>query len=67
MAKIFWSIWLLVLVLGLATYSGLISKTVELVSNFNQYVIVFIPSELLFVFLLVWFWLSFRIYQTLTH
>ena len=67
MAKMFWSIWLLVVILWLSSYTGLLLKLSVLISNFNKYVIAFIPSELLFLFVLIWFWLAFKVYQSVVH
>jgi len=63
MAKIFWRIWLLVVLLWWVAYSWMINWIIEVISNFNSNVVVFIPSELLFIFWIIWFWLAFKIYQ----
>ena len=64
MGKIFWSIWLLVLVLWTATYSGLITESINLINNFNNNVVVFLPSEFKIFILLVGFGLIYKIYQS---
>jgi hypothetical protein len=63
MAKIFWTVWLLVLVVWSWVFTRLLDQVSNIVINVNQFVVAFVPSELLFVFIMLWFGLWFRVYQ----
>jgi len=62
----YFKIIILVLIFGLSSYTWLVTKIWTLISDVNNYVVVFVPEELLRVFALLSIWIAFRFYQAIT-
>ena len=58
----FLKILFLWLVFSTSIYFVFITGLWEVISNFNEFVAPFFPSELIFIFALFWFWLIYKLY-----
>jgi len=62
MSKYF-KIFILFLIFTSTIYLSFVSGFVEFLQNFKNFTLSYIPSELIFIFGLMWFWLIFTLYK----
>lgn len=62
--KQYYKLIILVLIFSTFAFSWFLSKITDTVKSFNENVVSFVPTELLFIFPLVAIWMMFQIYHS---